>query len=154
MKRITLKSIGIAIAALSITFLFGSGATWVSNRVFIRFELEAMGSYVLPPNGRGGFNLYRASDGVQLSFIRVGFPTVEEAKQGFQTTLKHSKISSREALHDREGKLVVGEKVLALTPGDGGEWPMLVCLDGMKVYAITSSSQRHILIFEEQRCRY
>lgn len=154
MKRISLKSIGITVAALTIAFLIGCGATWVFNRVFIRFELEAMGSYVLPPNGRGSFNLYRASDGVQVSFVRVGFPTFEEAKQGFQTALKDSKIISRETLRDRERKVVVGERVLALSPGDGGEWPMMVSLDGVKLYAITSTSQRHLLTFEERYRRY
>ncbi|MCM3904318.1 MAG: hypothetical protein ND866_21700 [Pyrinomonadaceae bacterium] len=54
-----------------------------------------------------------------------------------------------------KGTVVVGERVLAMFPADNGrEWPLMICLDGTKLYEISSTSVRHILLFEKARRRY
>lgn len=115
-----------------------------------------MGSIAMEPNGRGGFSSYRGSDGVNLTFDHLAFPSDEDAAKAFEEVLGHSnKIISREFVRDREGKVVVGERVFALFPTDDGrEWPMMVCLDGGTLYEISSTSMRHILIFEKKHRRY
>lgn len=115
-----------------------------------------MGSTRMEPGGRGSVSSYRASDGVNLVFERTEFPSVEYATKAFENMLGDSKkIISREFLNDRDGKFVVGERVLALFPADDGRaWPMMVCLDGTRLYTIASTSQRHILIFEKKHRRY
>ena len=155
-KQVQLKGIGVRLASLALTCLLGFVATYVFNRVYIRFESVGMGSIAMGPNGRGGFISYRASDGVNLSFDHLDFPSAEEAKGSFKNVLDgSSKIITREFVGDREGKFVVGERVIGLFPADDGrEWPMMVCHDGSKLYEISSTSLRHILIFERAHRRY
>lgn len=156
MTRPSVFSIAIRVAALSITCLIGCAATYVFNRVYVRFEKVAMGSIRMESGGRGSVSSYLASDGVNLSFGQVDFPSAEEATKAFEQGLKVSnKIISREFVRDRDGKSVVGERMFALFPAeDGREWPMMVCLDGTKLYEISSTSVRHILIFEKRHRRY
>lgn len=131
-------------------------ATYVSNRVNVRFETLAMGSIVMEPGGRGGFTSYRASDGVNLSFSRLYFLSTEDATRAFKNVRGAcSKIVSREFVRNREGQFVCDERVVAVCPADDGrEWPIMVCLDGTKLYEMSSTSLRHILIFEKERLRY
>lgn len=156
MKRLSVKSIGIRVAALTITCFISCVATYVFNRVYVRFDGVVMGSISMAPSGRGGFSSYRASDGVNLRFDHLDFPSAEEATRAFEKELGVStKIISREFLRDREGKFIVGERVVALFPADDGRnWPMVVCLDGNELYEISSTSLRHILIFEKEHRRY
>jgi hypothetical protein len=156
MNRPSLKSIATGVAALTITFVIGCTATYVFNRVYVRFEKVAMGSIRMESGGWGSFSSYRASDGVNLVFERLEFPSAEDAKKAFENVLGDSnKIISREFLSDRDDKFVVGERVLALFPADDGrEWPMMVCLNGTRLYQISSTSPRHILIFEKRHRRY
>ena len=155
MNRLSVKSIAIRCAALTITCLIGCVATYVFNRVYVRFEKVGMGS-IRMDCGRGGISAYRASDGVYLVFDQLKFPSVEDATKAFEKVLGGSnKIISREFVRDRDGKTVVGERVFALFPADDGrEWPMMVCLDGTRIYQISSTSLRHIFIFEKKRRRY
>lgn len=156
MSRLSVPSIAIRVAALSIACLIGCLATYVFNRVYVRFEKVAMGSIRMEAGGRGSFSSYRASDGVNLSFGQVDFPTAEDGTKAFEQGIKVStKIISREFVRDRDGKSVVGERVFGLFPAeDGREWPMMMCLDGTKLYEISSTSLRHILIFEKRHRRY
>jgi len=156
MKRQSVNAIGIRLAALTATCLIGFVASYVFNRVYVRFEKVAMGSIVMGANGRGGFSSYRASDGVNVNFDRLDFPSTEEATKAFDNVLSASnRVIVREFVRDREAKVVVGERVVALFPADDGrEWPMMVCRDGAKLYEISSTSLRHILIFERQHRRY
>lgn len=110
----------------------------------------------MEPDGRGGFSAYRASDGVNLNVSKLRFQSTEDAAKAFEQVMGDSKkIISREFVHDRDGKSVVGERVFALFPADDGrEWPMMVCLDGTTLYQIASTSLRHILIFEKRHRRY
>jgi len=156
MKQLQLKGIGLRFASLTLTCLIGFVATYVFNRVYLRFESVGMGSIAMGPNGRGGFISYRATDGVNLSFDHLEFPSAEEAKESFNKVLGgSSKIITREFVSDREGRVVVGERVIGLFPADDGrQWPMMVCQDGSKLYEISSTSLRHILIFERAHRRY
>ena len=66
-----------------------------------------------------------------------------------------NKIIAREFVRDREAKVVVGERVVALFPADEGrEWPMMVWRDGTRLYEMSSTSLRHIVIFEKRHRRY
>lgn len=136
--------------------LTGIMATYAMNRVYVRFERVAMAAMVMEPNGWGGLSLYQASDGVNLSFEHLEFPSPEDATRAFERVIGASdKIISREFVHDRQGQRIVGERVLALFRADDGkEWPMMVCLDGTKLYEMSSTSLRHILIFEKKHRRY
>jgi hypothetical protein len=156
MKQLHLKRIGLRLAALALTCLIGFVATYVFNRVYLRFESVGMGSIAMAPTGRGGFIAYRASDGVNLSFDHLDFPSAEEATEAFKNVLgSSSKIITRELVRDRDGRSVVGERVIGLFPADDGrEWPMMVCHDGSKLSEISSTSLRHILIFEKAHRRY
>ncbi len=156
MKCLSVKAITSRVAALTVTCSIGFVATHVFNRVYVRFERVAMGSVSMESSGRGGFISYRASDGVNLSFDRLNFHSAEDATKAFERALGAStKIILREFVHDREHKFITGERVVALFPGDDGrEWPMMVCLDGNNLYEISSSSLRHIFIFEKERRRY
>ena len=156
MRRSPVKSIGIRVAALTVACLIGVIATYAFNRVYVRFERVAMGSTVMEPNGRGGVSSYQASDGVNLSFEHLDFPSAEDAARAFEKVISASDtIISREFVRDREGQRIVGERVLALFPAhDGKKWPMLVCLDGTRLYEMSSTSLRHLLIFEKQQRRY
>ena len=156
MTRPSFRSIATGIAALSITCVIGSAATYVFNRAYIRFEEVGMGSIRMEPGGRGGFSAYRASDGVNLNVSKLRFQSTEDAAKAFEQVMGDSKkIISREFVDDRDGKAVVGERVFALFPADDGrEWPMMVCLDGTTLYQIASTSLRHILIFEKRHRRY
>jgi hypothetical protein len=144
------------VAAFAMTCLIGLLATYAGNRVYVHFERVATGSTAMQPNGRGGVTSYRASDGVNLIFEHLDFPSTEDAAAAFERVIGDTdKIINREFVRDREGQRIVGERVLALFPADDGkEWPMMVCLDGSKLYRITSTSLRHILIFEKQHRRY
>jgi hypothetical protein len=156
MKRSLAKLIGIRVAALAISCLISFMATYTLNRVYVRFERVAMGSMAMEPNGRGGVSSYQTSDGVNLSFEHLDFPSAEDAAKAFEKVIgAPDKVISKEFVRDREGQRIVGERVLALFPAyDGKEWPMMVCLDGSKLYQISSTSLRHILIFEKERRRY
>jgi hypothetical protein len=156
MTRPSVKSIAIGVAALTITFVIGGAATYVFNRVYVRFEKVGMGSTRMEPAGRGSVSAYRASDGVNVVFNQTEFPSAAYAKTAFENILGDSKkIISREFVKDREGKFVVGERVLGLFPADDGrESPLMVCLDGTRLYTIASTSERHILMFEKRHRRY
>ena len=151
-----MKKVVIGLVALTLTVALGTGATYVFNRVFVRFESVAVGSIVMPPDGRGGFTSYKASDGVNLNFDRLEFPSTDQARDAFQKVLSRStKILQREVLHDQEGKAIVGERVVAMFPADHGrEWPMVVCVDRAKLYEISSTSLKHIALFEKAHRRY
>jgi hypothetical protein len=144
------------LAALATTCLIGLMATYAANRVYVRFEIVATGSTAMEPNGRGGVSSYHVSDGVNLIFEHLGFRSAEDAAKAFEKVIGDSdKIISREFIRDREGQCIVGERVLALFPADDGkEWSMMVCLDGSKLYKMSSTSVRHILIFEKEHRRY
>lgn len=156
MKRLSVKSIGIRATALTITCLIGGMATYVLNRVYVRFDKVAMGSIAMEAGGWGSLSSYRASDGVNLTFTRLDFRSSDDATKAFEEVLRASnKIISREFVRDREGKSVVGERVFVLFPfDDGREWPMMVCLHGTRLYEISSTSLRHILIFEKRYRRF
>lgn len=156
MTRPSVKSTAIRVAALTITFLIGCVVTYVFHRVYVRFEEVATGSIRMQSGGWGSIHAYRASDGVNLNFERLYFQSAEEATKAFEEVLGASNdILSREFVRDRDGKSVVGERVFALIPADDGrEWAMMVCLDGNKLYEISSTSLRHILIFEKKHRRY
>jgi hypothetical protein len=156
MKQVQMKGIGLRLASLALTCLIGFVATNAFDRVYLRFESVGMGSIAMGPNGQGGFISYRASDGVNLNFDHLDFPSAEEAKEAFKNVLDgSSKIITREFVRDREGRSVVGERVIGLfSADDGREWPMMVCHDGSKLYEISSTSLRHILIFEKAHRRY
>jgi hypothetical protein len=156
MTHLHFKGICLRLASVVLTCLIGFVATYVFNRVYLRFDSVAVGSIAMGQNGRGGFILYRASDGVNLSFDHLDFPSAEEATLAYEKVLgSSSKIISKEFVRDREGRSEVGERVIGLFPADDGrEWPMLVCHAGSKLYGISSTSLRHISIFEKAHRRY
>jgi len=122
MKPLSVNSIGIGLAAVTVTCLIGFAATYVCDRLYVRFEKVAMGSIAMGTNGRGGFSSYRASDGVNVSFVRLDFPSAEEATKAFENVLGASnKIIAREFVRDRETHVVVGERLVALFPADDEE---------------------------------
>ena len=84
MKRSLAKLIGIRVAALAISCLISFMATYTLNRVYVRFERVALGSMAMEPNGRGGVSSYQASDGVNLSFEHLDFPSAEDAAKAFR----------------------------------------------------------------------
>jgi hypothetical protein len=151
-----MKKFVIGVVALVLTVALGTGATYVFNRVYIRFENVAVGSIAMPPDGRGGFSSFKASDGVNLYFDHLEFPSAVAAREAFQKVLGQStKIIEREELRDREGKAIIGERVVGMFPSDDGrEWPMVVCVDGHKLYEISSTSLRHIALFEKEHRRF
>jgi hypothetical protein len=151
-----MKKFVIGVVTLILMAALGTGATYVFNRIYIRFESVAVGSIVMPPDGQGGFTSFKASDGVNLNFDHLQFPSIDAAREAFQIVLSRStKIIERERIYDREGKDIVGERVVGMFPADNGrEWPMVVCLDGAKLYEISSTSLRHIALFEKGRRRY
>ena len=63
--------VGIVVVGLTVVLLVAG--TYVFNRGYIRFENVAVGSIVMPPDGRGGFKSYKASDGVNLNFDRLDY---------------------------------------------------------------------------------
>ena len=156
MTRPSLRSIAIGFAGLSITSIIGVATTYVLNRIYVRFEEVGMGSIRMEPDGRGGVSAYLTSDGVNLVASTLRFQSTEDATKAFEKIIGDSKkITSREFVHDRDGKSVVGERVVGLFPADDGRaWPMMVCLDGNKLYQVSSTSLRHILIFEKSHRRY
>jgi hypothetical protein len=151
-----MKKLASGLFAFVLTFVIGVGATYVLNRVWVRFENVARGSIRMPPDGRGGFSSYKASDGVNLNFARLEFPSPDAARKAFQKVLSQAtKIIERERLYNREGKAMVGERVVGMFPADDGrEWPMVVCLDGANLYEISSTSLRHIALFEKAHRRF
>lgn len=151
-----MKKFVIVLVAPILIVALSSGATYVFNRVFIRFENIAAGSVVMPPDGRGGFTSFKASDGVNLYFDYLEFPSADAARAAFQKVKGQStKIIEQEVLHDREGKAIVGERVVGMFQADDGrQWPMMAGVDGNKLYEISSTSLRHIAVFEKDYRRY
>jgi hypothetical protein len=68
-----MKKFVIGIVVVGLTVVLGVTGTYVFNRVYIRFENIAVGSTVMPPDGRGVFTSYKASDGVNLNLIALSF---------------------------------------------------------------------------------
>ncbi len=151
-----MKEVRRGIGAGILILVLGAGATYIFNRVYIRFKSVAIGSIRKPPDGRGTFNSYKASDGVNVCFDRLEFPSADAARDAFhQVLIRSSKIIERGPLRDRGGKAIVGERVVAIFPSDDGrQWPMVVSLDGANLYEISSTSLRHLALFEKARRRY
>lgn len=146
------------IAALSLAFLVGAAATYVFHKYYIRFETFAVGSCRIGPDGYGGFTSYKSYDGVKLSFERVMFPSHESAASAYQNILKDAaQVVEREPLYGRGGGGVVGERVLAIFPPNEymhSVWASVVCLDGDRLYRISSPSLRHVRAFDKAARNY
>jgi hypothetical protein len=153
-----MKRVGIRIGILLLTFVIGATVTHVFHKLYIQFERTAMGSFVIEPNGYGGFTAYESYDGVKLSFSQARFLTHESAKEAFQNILKDAiRIVEREPLYDRKGENIVGERVVAIFPPNEyveTEWASVMCLDETKLYRISSPSLRHALAFDKANRSY
>ena len=151
-----MKKLPRGIAILLLTFLVGLSSTYIFDRLYVRFEEVAVGSIVLPPDGRGRRSFYKASDGVNLSFDHLAFTSAAAARAAYEQVLSRSrKIIEREPLYNREGKLLVGERVVVIfSSEDGSDCPLLICLDGQTLYEISSTSLRHILLFDKTHRLY
>lgn len=156
LKRALLRADMIRLACAILTFVVGVTGTCAVNRVWIRFRDVDSAAIGVPPNGRGWLRVYVASDGIGVGFERVGFPSVEEARLYFEELVgKSNQIKTTEFLRDREGKSVVGKRVMGLFPTDDGLVVSgIVCQDGPVVYVMSSTSLRHLLIFENAHRRY
>jgi hypothetical protein len=154
--RASMKRLAIRISVLLFTGVIGLGATYIGNRIYLRFENAGAGSLATRSGGRGGFTVFRSRDGADLSFAHLAFPSREVAGESFQDTLSRaSRIVEREALYDRSGNTLVGERVVALFPArNGSEWAVVICLDDTKLYQISSSSLRHALVFDKRYRRF
>ena len=156
MRRPLLKAVMLRLACLSLTLLIGVAVTHVVNRVWVRFEAVASGAIVVRHCGRGVLLSYVSSDGVNLIAQRVDFPSEKEARGHYLSLIsKSSEILSRELIRDQEGSLVVGERVVGFFRGeDGLAVPTMICQDGSLVYVTSSTSLRHLMIFENAHRRY
>ena len=154
--RASMKRLAIRISVLLFAFAIGLGATHFGNRVYLRFGSVGVGALTSRSGGRGGFTVFRSRDGADLSFDHLDFPSREAASESFQGTLSRaSRIIEREALYDRSGNSIVGERVVAMFPArDGSEWAVVICLDDTKLYQISSSSLRHALVFDRRYRRF
>src|SRR6266508_2964191 len=95
--RPNMKKRVIGVISLILAVALGTGATYVFNRVFVRFENVAVGSIIMPPDGRGSFSSFKASDGVNLHFDHLEFPSADAARTAFEKVLGQStKIIERE----------------------------------------------------------
>ena len=130
--------------------------TSLLNRVYPRFESVAVGGMTMSPGGRGGFSSFVSRDGVHLIFEHFEFPSHVAAKEAYHSMLNASeRIIEREVLHDRTGKLVTGERVVATFRNDDGvKSAAVISLDDTKVYWFASTSMRHVLFFERAHRRY
>lgn len=150
------RALLIRLACLILTFGLGVIGTLVVNRVWIRFRDVDSAAIAVPPNGRGRLRLYVASDGIGVGVERVNFPSVGEARLYFEALVgKSRQITTTEFLRDREGKSIVGKRVMGLFPTDDGLVVSgIVCQDGTVVYVMSSTSLRHLTIFENAHRRY
>src|SRR5215213_6581599 len=156
MKRRLLKAVILRLACLTLTLIIGLAVTHVINRIWVRFEVVGSASIVVRHCGRGVLLSYVASDGVNLHVQRVDFPSEKEARLHFLSLISQSnEILSREFIRDREGSLVVGERVVSFSRADDGlAMPTMICQDGSQVYVMSSTSLRHLTIFENAHRGY
>jgi hypothetical protein len=153
-----MKRLATRVVALSLTFGLGVAVTHIFHRRYIQFESTAVGSIVMEPDGYGGFTAYRSYDGVHLTFAHARFASREAAVEGFRRSLKAgARVVKREPLYDRDGVNIVGERAVAIFPPDEysrSEWASVICLDGGRLYQISSLSLRHALAFDRAGRRY
>jgi hypothetical protein len=152
------KHLAIRIAAFFLAFTFAVVVTHVFHQVFIQFKITAMGSMMIEPDGYGGSTAYESYDGVKLCFSEARFPSNEAAEEAFNNILKDAeRIIEREPLFDRDGRNVVGERVVAMFPPNDyskTKWAEVICLDGRNLYQISSPSLRHVLFFDKENRIY
>ena len=138
------------------TFVFSWALISIVNRVYLRFDKVAVGSEVISPDSRGGFTVYDSRDGVHLIFEHAGFPSRDVARQAFQNMLcQPHQVLEREALYDRQGKGVTGERLVITYRADSGvDAVSVISFDDTNLYQIASTSLRHTLSFERAHRRY
>lgn len=156
LKRALSRVVMTRLACVILTFVLGVIVTQVVNRVWIRFRDVDSAAIAVPPNGRGWLRVYVTSDGITVSFERLYFPSVEEAKRYFEDLVeKSSELKTTEFLRDREGKPGVAKRVVGFFPTDDGLLvSRIICQDGTLVYVMSSPSFRHLTIFEDANRRY
>jgi len=137
------------------TFTFSVGANSVIDYFYPRYEVLSMASMFIPPDGRGGSTSYRSRSGVYLITEHFDFPSHEAASVAFQNMLRGSRILEREVLYDRDGKLVMGERVVITYRSERGvDAGAVISLDNTKLYEFASTSLRHAVCFERAHRRY
>jgi hypothetical protein len=151
-----MNAVLLRVGALIATFTFAAATNSILNRVYPRFENVAVGEMTIPPNGHGGFSSFRSRDGTYLIFEEFGFPDHESANVAFQNILRGAERTvEREVLHDRDGKLVTGERVVITFRAESGVGAAaVVSLDDTRLYEIASTSLRHAPSFERAHRRY
>lgn len=104
--------------------------------------------------GFGSYSLKESYDGVKLSFSSAKFSSSRVAEKCFRRQLQEAtKVIEREALYDKAGKKIVGERVVAVfspNSGQDGETAAIISLDEDKIYEIVSFSLRHALVYENR----
>lgn len=153
-----MKRFSVSFVVLLMAFVVGATSTYLFHKAYIQFEVTAMGSLLVKPEGLGGFTAYKSFDGVNLVFHSVDFPSNEAAITSFQRILGESvSVINREPLYNPEGNTIVGERVVAMFPPNEAaktEQASMICLDGTSIYRISSSSLRHILVFDKEHRRF
>lgn len=146
------------VGALSLTFMVGSAATYLSHRIHIQFRCTALAHIIVEPDGYGESIAFESYDGVKLWASQAGFPSREAAAAAFQRSLIDAvKVIEREPLYDRERGKVVGERVVAILPPNErvqSEWASVIYLDDRKLYQISSLSLRHALAYDRGNPHY
>src|SRR5260370_1983735 len=84
--RASMKRLAIRISVLLFTCAIGLGATYIGNRIYLRFENAGAGFLATRSGGRDGFTVFRSRDGADLSFDHLDFPSREAASESFQDT--------------------------------------------------------------------
>lgn len=123
----------------------------------LSFKPEVFACPLLTSDGRrSGFaHLYRASDGVSVSYDGEGWSSLTLAQKALQKKLKRSvKILEQGPNIDLKGKKV-GMRVLAVFPASNPNQEVFsVCLTNKSgLYSISSTSLRHVLEFESHGSR-
>lgn len=138
------------------TITFATALTMLYFRLNVQFQSKGVGSMGMCKGGIGGFNAFESYDGEQMMFYSVRFPSVEAARECFETTLGNDDftILSREGLFDRSGTVVTGERIVGKDDRGGPGFGFVFSLDEDWLVGINSTSLRHALIFEKQARTY
>jgi hypothetical protein len=138
------------------TFTVATALTMLYFRLNVQFESKGVGSMSMCNEGLGRFSSYESYDGEKLVFSSIRFPSVEAARECFETTLGKNNftILSREVLFDGSGTVITGERIVGKDDRGGPDFGFVFSLDEDWIVGIDSTSLRHALIFEKQARKY
>ncbi len=148
-----IKNLLFHLLIFSTTLAFGIALARIYFTVNIGFIEQGTGSFgMCGGEGLGGFTDFKSYDGEDVAFFHARYETSEKARKCFESITKDLEIIESEPLYDREGKTIVGQRVVVLDPHPGEV--SIFSVDGDQIYEVASTSLRHAKIFERRARKY